>query len=156
MLHIRNIRFIYSAIKTRISVNSKLHLINEQLYEWYTQWSLKDWFTYNVYFEWLWPYIMTLSKLCLKGISLLSYLCGIWLTSLKKKNQLLKQNVIIIGATIKSPKLRMTLIGIGLTFTRNGLEVGISMVFEIFGHFLFQGMKPPSNVMKYTIWCSLT
>jgi hypothetical protein len=31
----------------------------------------------------------------------------------------------------------MALIGIGLTFIRNGLGVGISKVFEIFGHFLF-------------------
>jgi hypothetical protein len=29
-------------------------------------------------------YIMTLNKLCLKGISLLSYWCCIWLTSVKR------------------------------------------------------------------------
>jgi hypothetical protein len=29
---------------------------------------------------------MTLSELCLKGISLLSYLCGIWLTSVQKRS----------------------------------------------------------------------
>jgi hypothetical protein len=32
----------------------------------------------------------------------------------------------------------MALSGIGLTFTRNGLGVGISTVFKILGHFLFQ------------------
>jgi hypothetical protein len=37
--------------------------------------------------------------------------------------------------------------------TRNkniyGLGVGISTVFEIFGHFLFRGMGPPRMVMTY-------
>jgi hypothetical protein len=37
-------------------------------------------------------YIMALSELCLKGISLLSYLCGILLTSVQK---LLKLDVIL-------------------------------------------------------------
>jgi hypothetical protein len=52
--------------------------------------------------------------------------------------QINKQDVIIIEAIIKSPKRSMTLSGIGLTFTRNGFEVGTSTVFEIFGYFLFQ------------------
>jgi hypothetical protein len=60
---------------------------------------------------------------------------------LSELEKLIKQDVIIIGATIKSPKLSMALSGILLTFTRNGLE--------IFGHFLFQGKEPPRNVMNY-------
>jgi hypothetical protein len=44
-------------------------------------------------------YIMTLSELCLKGISLLYHLYGIWLTSVQK---VLKQDVIIIRAIIVS------------------------------------------------------
>jgi hypothetical protein len=64
--------------------------------------------------------------------------------------KLLKQDEMIIRATIKSPKLSMALSGIGLSFTRNGLVVGISMVFEIFGHLTcFRGMDPPHNVMNY-------
>jgi hypothetical protein len=43
----------------------------------------------------------------------------------------------------------MALSGKKLTFTRIGLGVEISMVFEIFGHFLFQRMEPPRNVMNY-------
>jgi hypothetical protein len=78
-------------------------------------------------------YIMTLNDIYLKGISLLSYLCGLWLTFVKK---LLKQDAIIIGATIESIKSSMIFSGIGLNFTRNGLGVGISMFFEIFGQFL--------------------
>jgi hypothetical protein len=39
--------------------------------------------------------------------------------------------------------------------TRNkntyGLGVGISMVFDIFRHFLYQRMEPPRNVMTYYI-----
>jgi hypothetical protein len=46
---------------------------------------------------------------------------------------------------IKSPKLSMAFIGIALTFTRNGLGVKISLVFEIFGHFLFQGINKGCN-----------
>jgi hypothetical protein len=63
-------------------------------------------------------------------------LCGIWLTSVQKQ---LNKDVIIIRVIINSPKQSMALNGIGLTFTRNGLGVGISTVFEIFGHFLLQG-----------------
>jgi hypothetical protein len=74
-------------------------------------------------------------------------LYGIWLISVKK---LLKQDEIIIKATIQSPKLSMALTGIRLTFIQNGLGVGISMVFKIFGHFLFKGMDLPRNVMNYT------
>jgi hypothetical protein len=48
-----------------------------------------------------------------------------WLTSVKI---LIKQDVIIIWATIKPPKLSMALVG--LTFTRNGLGMGVSMVFN--------------------------
>jgi hypothetical protein len=55
--------------------------------------------------------------------------------------------VIIIMTTIKSPKVSMALSVIGLTFTTNALGVGISMVFKILGHFLFQGMEAPCNVM---------
>ena len=46
-------------------------------------------------------YIMTWSKLCLNGIFLISYLCGIWLISGQK---MLKQDVTIIRVIIKSPK----------------------------------------------------
>jgi hypothetical protein len=58
----------------------ELHVINEQPYEWYAQWSLKDWFalTYKVCIEWPWPLHNDLEwalseKYCLKGISLSSY-----------------------------------------------------------------------------------
>jgi hypothetical protein len=70
----------------------------------------------------------------MKGISPLSYLCGIWLTSVQT---LLKQDVIIIGLIISLPNEALS--GIGSTFTRNGLGVEISTVFEIFGHLVFQG-----------------
>jgi hypothetical protein len=42
-----------------------------------------------------------------------------------------KTAFIRIGANMKSPNLSMALSGIGMTFTRNGLGVGISTVFEI-------------------------
>jgi hypothetical protein len=55
------------------------------------------------------------------------------------KKTLLKQDVIIMGMSIKSPKLNMALSGIGLTFIRNGLGVGIVTVFEMFGPFQGNG-----------------
>jgi hypothetical protein len=56
-------------------------------------------------------YIMILNELCLKDIFLLSYLCIIWLhvTFVKK---LRKEDIIMIRAIIKSPKVSMALIGI--------------------------------------------
>jgi hypothetical protein len=50
--------------------------------------------------------------------------------------KLFNQDVIKIGANIKSPKQSMALSGIELTQKRNGLQVDISMVFEIFGQIL--------------------
>jgi hypothetical protein len=59
--------------------------------------------------------------------------------------KLLKQDVIIIGAIVKSPKQSMALSGIGFT----GLGVGISTVFERFAlGTCFRGMEPLHNVMS--------
>jgi hypothetical protein len=39
----------------------------------------------------------------------------------------------------KVSQTKLGISGIGVTFTRNGLGVGISMVFKILGHTLFLG-----------------
>ena len=55
-----------------------------------------------------------------------------------------KQDVIIIGAIIKSPKRSVALSGIGLTFTRNAYGWGS---WRHWGPSCMRGMETPNNTM---------